>query len=174
MRAAEKNRIQAPGAGLIKQSCEQMIAAFTAQIAAIEARIATLIDEEPGFKSTCIIMQQIKGVGQVTATMICALMPELGSMTGKQAAALAGLAPFANQSGKQDNYRKVRGGRKDLRPVLYMAAMSAAKTDPDFRPFYDRLIKAGKKPIVANTAVMRKLIVVLNARVRDSRLQIQS
>jgi transposase len=105
----------------------------------------------------------IPGVGQKTAAALIALMPELGSLSRRQAVALAGLAPHPNQSGQTDAYRRTRGGRPEVKRVLFMAAISAAKHNPTLSAFYKRL-SAGKKPLVAILAIMRKLVVIANAK----------
>lgn len=94
-------------------------------------------------------------------------MPELGAMTRHQAAALAGLAPHPNESGLTKGYRKMRGGRPEVRTLLFMPALRAAAGKGEFAPFYKRLKANGKKPIVAIGAVMRKIVITLNARLRD-------
>ena len=94
-------------------------------------------------------------------------MPEIGSLSPKQIAALAGLAPMNRDSGIMRGRRTIWGGRADVRAVLYMAAVTAARCNPFLRAFYKRLIAAGKKRMVALTAVMRKLLTTLNAMIRD-------
>ena len=113
----------------------------------------------------------IKGVGAKTAAALIALMPELGALGRKQAAALAGLAPHPQQSGERDAYRRTRGGRSEVRKALFMAALSARKHNPTLKPFFERLIRAGKKPMVAIVAIMRKLIVIANAKLRPPKPQ---
>jgi transposase len=103
-------------------------------------------------------------------------MPEIGAMSGRQAASLAGLAPHPHQSGQRDSYRRTRGGRPEVCPkgtqsvkrALFMAAMAARNHNPALKAVYERLIHNGKKPLVAITALMRKLITIINARLRDS------
>lgn len=94
-------------------------------------------------------------------------MPELGTLGRKQAAALAGLAPHPRQSGDADRYRRTRGGRPEIKRALFMAALSASRHDTALSAFYKRLRENGKRPLVALTAVMRKMIVIANARLRD-------
>ena len=101
------------------------------------------------------------------ACTLIALLPELGSMTRKQVAALVGVAPYAFESGTLKGRRCIWGGRANVRQVLYMAAMSASNWNPAFKAFHDRLKAAGKLPKVAIVAVMRKMITTLNAMVRD-------
>jgi transposase len=96
-------------------------------------------------------------------------MPELGSLDGKQAASLAGLAPVARQSGRWTGHAFIRGGRASLRQALYMPALVAARFNPELKAKYQKLIKAGKPAKIAITAIMRKLIVLSNALLRDRR-----
>lgn len=137
-------------------------------IEAIDGAIEAVVKISQPLKRDLRILQTIKGVGRITAVAVLALMPELGRLTHKQAAALAGLAPHPNQSGSRDAYRPVRGGRPDVRRSLFMAALSASRRNPQLAEFYQRLIARGKKPIVAITVIMRKLIVICNARLRDA------
>ena len=114
------------------------------------------------------LLQSVPGVGPVFAHSLLALMPELGSMTGRQAASLLGVAPFDCDSGSFKGQRRIFGGRRNLRDVAYMAALVASKWNPVLKTFRDRLEAAGKKPKVAIVAVMRKLIVTLNAMIRNN------
>ena len=102
-----------------------------------------------------------------TAILLAATMPELGTMTRRQAASLAGLAPHPNDSGTIRGYRRMRGGRGNVRAALFMAALAASRANGPLRLTYQRLVENGKKPIVAIAALMRKIIVILNARIRD-------
>jgi len=99
------------------------------------------------------------------------MMPELGSLTRRQAASLAGVAPHPRDSGTLKGYRRMRGGRTTIRPVLFMAALAASRAKGDLSLFYQRLVQNGKKPIVAIAALMRKIVVILNARLRDQSQQ---
>ncbi|API87772.1 hypothetical protein F7310_05025 [Francisella uliginis] len=94
-------------------------------------------------------------------------MPELGSLNRKQVASLAGVAPYAYESGKKIGYRKTYGGRADLKPVLFMSAMTASRSNGKLGTFYNKLVENGKKKMVALIAVMRKIIVIANAKIRD-------
>ena len=113
----------------------------------------------------------IPGVGDKTAAALIALMPELGSLDRRKAAALAGLAPHPKQSGDAEGYRRTRGGRPEVKRVLFMAALSARKHNPNLKAFYERLVQAGKKPLVAITAIMRKLVVIANATLKSATVQ---
>jgi transposase len=169
-RTAWGNRRKAPGAlaAMIDPICK----ALAEQIRAVDAAIAKLLESCPHLKQAVATVRTIKGMAAVTAPGLLALMPELGTLDSKQAAALAGLAPHPNQSGSRDGYRAVRGGRPQVRRLLFMAALTAARADPILKIFYQRLIANGKKPIVAITAVMRKIVVIANARLRDLQQQL--
>ena len=96
------------------------------------------------------------------------LLPELGQLNRKQVASLCGVAPYAQQSGEKSRYRRTYGGRRNLRPVLFMAAMGARrKKGSDLSAFFERLEKKGKKPMVALVAIMRKIVVISNARIKE-------
>lgn len=163
---AWSNRCQAPTA--LIGFTDPIRQALAQQIAALEADIQALIDNCQEIARDIATLRTIKGIGPVTAPSLFALMPELGTLIGKKAASLAGLAPHPNQSGTRNGYRPVKGGRPEIKRLLFMAAMTARKYDPKLKTFYERLIANGKKPIVALTAVMRKIIVIANARLRDS------
>ena len=112
-------------------------------------------------------LKSVKGVGDQTARALLIYMPELGQLNKKEAAALVGVAPYNKDSGKSSGYRSIRGGRHQVRNLLYMAAVSAARCNIILREFYLRLIHNGKKPKVALIAVMRKLIVLLNHMIKN-------
>ena len=167
-RLAYANRRAAPAAEPVHAYLEALVESFDAQIKAIEADIDALCARcEPIAKAVKTLVA-IQGVGQKTASALIALMPELGSLPRRQAAALAGLAPHPNQSGQTDAYRRTRGGRPEVKRVLFMAALSARKHNPNLKAFYERLVQAGKKPLVAITAIMRKLVVIANAKLKTA------
>ena len=128
----------------------------------IEQEIETLIAQDQDWHAKSQRMQQVKGVGPVTAATICALVPEIGTLSDKTISALVGLAPPPDQSGPNDRPRHVRGGRKHVRDVLYMAALGAITHNPILRRFHQRLKDKGKHGFVRIVAVMRKLICLLN------------
>jgi transposase len=129
----------------------------------IEKAIDAALDADPELAAKAKLIRSVPGVGPVFAASLLALMPELGSLTGRQAASLLGVAPFACDSGTHRGQRRIAGGRRALRDVAYMAALVAANHNPILKAFNDRLRAAGKKPKVALVAVMRKLITTLNA-----------
>lgn len=166
-RVAYANRMTAPGAEIVQGCIKKVMTCLNAQIKTLDAAIETLIRNSQPLTRAAAALRTIKGIGPQTTAALLALMPELGTLDRKQAAALAGLAPHPKQSGGYDGYRRTKGGRPEVKRVLFMAAMVAAKHNPMLRAFYDRLIESGKKKLVALTAVMRKMIVIANARIRD-------
>jgi transposase len=126
---------------------------------AIEAAIAA----EPDLAARHKLLRSVPGVGPVYAAALLAFMPELGTLTSKQAAALLGVAPFDCDSGGYKGQRRISGGRRNLRDIAYMAALVAGTHNPVFKAAKDRLLAAGKPPKVALVALMRKMIVTLNA-----------
>ncbi len=126
------------------------------------------IQNMPLWRAKDEILQSPKGVGPVLSHMLLAKMPELGTLNRKQAGKLVGVAPLNRDSGKFRGKRKAWGGRAEIRSVLYMATMSAIRSNPVIRVFYQRLIEAGKPHKVAITACMRKLLTILNAMVKNN------
>lgn len=137
-------------------------------IAMLDKAIAKAVADDEAMARKDKLMQSVPGVGPVFAHSLIALMPELGSMTGRQAASLLGVAPFDCDSGSFKGQRRIFGGRRNLRDVAYMAALVASKWNPTLKTFRERLEAKGKKPKVAIVAVMRKLIVTLNAMIRNN------
>ena len=162
-----KNRLSAPGAAAIQPYLGKLLACLDRQIAAITRDIAALIRAHGTLGQAIKAIRGIVGIGATTAAALLALIPELGALTRRQAAALSGLAPHPPQSGATDAYRRTRGGRPEVKRVLFMSAMVAAKHDPTLRAFYQRLLTNGKKPMVALVAIMRKLVVICNAVLRQ-------
>ena len=170
-RVAWNNRLKAPGAEQAEAHMRAILSCLQTRIAAIEAEIAELLKSTPDLERARQALAAIPGIGPATAATLIALMPELGTLDRKQAAALAGLAPHPRQSGASNGYRRTKGGRPLVKRAVFMAALSASRTNPQLRQTYQRLITAGKKPIVALTAIMRKLIVIANAKLRDTQLK---
>lgn len=136
-------------------------------VADFDHRIADLIAAEPNLRQTRALVQSIPGVGPVTAATLMALVPELGQRSPKAIAALAGLAPFNHDSGKQRGQRAIRGGRKRVRDALYMAAVAASRSNSRFKTNYKALREAGKPAKLAFIALARKLLITANAVLRD-------
>jgi transposase len=166
-RTAWANRAGAPGAAELDRYIQPLLGCLAAEIVAVDADIASLIDGSPLLRRDAAALCGIAGIGPRTAAALIGLMPELGRLTRRQAAALAGLAPHPRQSGARDAYRRVKGGRPEVKRSLFMAALVAAQHNPQLRAFRQRLIEQGKKPLVAIVAVMRKLIVIANAVLRE-------
>lgn len=164
---AEKNRLKSPGCRVVEESCKAMIAFLKDQIKAIEERIEGIINKDPILKKKMEILQTIPGIGAITATYLIALLPELGTLNRRKIAALAGLAPMANDSGKYRGYRRTGYGRSEIKPILFLAAMAARNSKTDLKKFYEKLIKKGKEKMVALTALMRKILTIANARLKD-------
>ena len=144
-------------------------AALRLRIKALELRISAMMAQDPAFGRKAAILRSIPGIGPVACAALLAEMPELGQLDRRKAAALLGVAPMDNSSGRRNGPRSIRGGRPALPAVLEMAAQAAARTGAHFAAFKQRLRHAGKKPKVAITAVMRKLIVLANALIRDNK-----
>lgn len=168
-RTAWSNRSRAPGGRA--EIIAPLLTALNIQIRTVEAEIKALLDTCQPLREAVAVLRTIKGLGPTIAPTLIALMPELGTLDRRRIASLAGLAPHPNQSGTSDGYRKVRGGRAQIKPILLLPAMTAARHDPNLKAFYQRLIADGKKPIVALVAVMRKMIIIANARLRDAERQ---
>jgi transposase len=166
MLIAEKNRYQAPRANLIKKSCITMIKMLTKQVEAIDAEINALIENDADLKAKKETLKTIPGIGNIIANELLILMPELGKINRKEIASLAGLAPRANDSGVHRGYRRTGYGRNTVKPILFLAAMAARNSKSPLRDFYLKLIANGKKKMVALVALMRKIIVIANARLK--------
>jgi transposase len=138
------------------------------ELTKIEETLTELINRDPDLKMQVERLDEIKGVGKVTAMNVLLHMPELGQLTPKEASALAGVAPFNKDSGQMKGKRQIGGGRAPVRSALYMAILSARKFNPVIKKFYDRLIAKGKLAKVAMVACMRKLIIIMNAMMRDN------
>lgn len=138
------------------------------ELALIEDSLKQQFERDAVLKDKLTRLDSIKGVGQVTAMNVLIHMPELGQLTPKEASALAGVAPFNKDSGQMKGKRQINGGRAPVRAALYMAALSAKKSNAALKRFYDRLITRGKLKKVALVACMRKLIIIMNAMIRDN------
>lgn len=138
-----------------------------ADIEVLDRRIVELIAADPALAAKNALLRSMKGVGPVLAHTLLAFLPELGQLTRKQIAALVGVAPFEDQSGKRQGARFIQGGRPAVRGPLFMAAMVAGAHNPVLAAARERLRRAGKKPKVAVVAVMRRMLTILNALIRD-------
>jgi transposase len=151
----------------LKKSIMRLTKALERELSDINENIDDQIRASPVWMEKESLLSSVPGVGPITARTLIAEMPELGRMSGKQAAALAGLAPYTRQSGKWRGKSFTGGGRPSVRTVLYLAAMAARRYNPVLKTFADRLIKQGKSKRLAIIAVARKLLTFLNAIIRD-------
>lgn len=145
---------------------DQRISQLRQMLKEVEAEIADHIAAHQALAADAALLRSMPGVGPVTAARLIADLPELGKASRGEIAALVGVAPFADDSGKRQGKRRCAGGRKAVRNTLYMAATVAVRHNPTLKAFNDRLRAAGKPPKVALGAVMRKLVVILNAMMR--------
>ena len=154
---------------LLKRQNAARLKQIEAQREAVDAEINALIQGDSDLAQRFAILCSIPGIAEVSAAMLLIEMPELGSLDEKQVAALAGLAPIARQSGNWKGKSFIRGGRQQVRQGLYMPALVAIRFNADLKAKYEQLIKAGKAPKQAITAVMRKLIILANALLKKGR-----
>jgi transposase len=169
---AWNNRSKAPQAAYAEATHTTMVAVLTAEIDKINNRIKAVIDEDDGLKQSDKTLREVSGIGPTVSAGLIALMPELGRLDRREVASLAGVAPHPRQSGQSNAYRSTRGGRPEVRRLLFMAALAASRSKSNLAKFYKKLIENGKKPIVALTAMMRKIIVIANAKIRDQQLKV--
>ena len=163
MLEAETNRLEHARNPLVLKSLRTSIKTIRKTLDLIEAEIALLLEAEDSLARKAQLMRTVPGVGPVVAATLIAHMPELGTLPRGRAAALAGLAPFDNDSGQHKGRRRIDAGRSAVRRCLYMAALGAIRACPHLRDYAARIKARGKPAKVAITAVMRKLIVILNA-----------
>jgi transposase len=172
MLVAEKNRnsallVQRTASPAIAKSIDVHIKWLQKQIAELDDDIDKLIRNSPVWREKDDLLQSVPGVGRVTSRTLLSCVPELGTLDRKKIAALIGLAPYNRDSGQGVGRRAIWGGRAAVRSALYMATIAAIRCNPLLQTFYARLKAAGKPSLVAITATMRKLLITLNAMVRD-------
>lgn len=163
------NRSKTVTARLLKRQLRQSEKQAKRQIAQIDAECQKIAMSDPALAQRLAILMSIPAVGEVTAMTLLAEMPELGNLNDKQAASLMGVAPIARDSGTFRGKRHIRGGRAQVRQAVYMAALVATRFNADMKRKYKTLIENGKPPKVALTAIMRKIIILANALIRDNR-----
>jgi transposase len=168
-RIAARNREQVAQNGVVKRQLKARLTQIERQISEIEKAMAIIVESDETLSRRRAILASIPGIGPITAMAIIVEMPELGALDGKQAASLAGLAPITRESGGWKGRSRIQGGRASLRCGLYMPALVALRINPDLRRKYQALKEAGKPSKVAIAAIMRKLIVLANALIRDGR-----
>jgi transposase len=168
MRGAEANRLRLCHAG-VRAFVQAAVARCDAEVAELEQQIQAVLAAVPVLAANAGLLRGVPGLGPVAVSSLVPGVPELGQMSPKEAGVLVGLAPWARDSGASSEPRHIRGGRAEVRHVLYMAALVAARHNPVLKPFYERLLAKGKPKKVALVAVARKLLIIANAIVRDQR-----
>lgn len=167
MLVQEKNRQKSPLSIYSLKSIRSVIDCLEEQIEITTQEIVEIIKSNEELSKKKAELKSVPGIGEITANTLLALVPELGSLNRKEIASLCGLAPYPKQSGTKTWYSRTLGGRRNLRPILFLAAMGARRTKTPLSEFYERLEKNGKKKMVALVALMRKIIVIANAKIRD-------
>ncbi|MBN2222152.1 MAG: IS110 family transposase [Vallitaleaceae bacterium] len=152
----------------IKQSIQRQMKQLEKEVEWINEELEDNFKKDQAHDKKRKLLRSIMGVGYETSTLLVTDLPELGQLTREQISNLIGVAPRTKESGKKQSYRAISHGRSQIRKVLYMAALVAMRYNNRMKEFYRKLIQAGKKPKVALVAIMRKLIIIMNAMVRDS------
>lgn len=163
MRTAEQQRLSGPDQRM-RRSVSFMIEALDSEIGRVDLDLQSFIDTH--YSELAALLDSVKGVGKATISTLLAEVPELGKLSGREVSALIGVAPINRDSGATRGRRSIFGGRRDVRKVLYMAALTASRYNPVIKVFYQRLVAAGKPKKLALTACARKLLVILNAIAR--------
>jgi transposase len=174
LRTAQTNQRRLVSDADVLASIAEVVALINRQIRALEAKIAALIDSDPLWQRLDEAFRSIKGVADRTVARLMAEMPEIGTLSNKAVAKLAGLAPIARDSGKISGKRPVRGGRRGIREILFVVAEVVRRHDPDFAACHARLSQAGKPKKLMRVALARKLLVRLNAKAREARAELAS
>ena len=167
MRTAESNRLDRVNDSTIARMHRQTIKSFDRQLKKVEAMMNNLIEQDADLRRDAKTAESVPGIGRLTAGRLVALLPELGSCTPAQIARLIGVAPINRDSGQMRGRRTTGGGRSHIRAMLYMPTLVAVRHNPVIRQMYQRLVAKGKPKMVALVACMRKLIIYLNAMIRD-------
>lgn len=168
MRVADSNRLGSTGEADMRKMVKQHLQWLDRHIEKLEKQIDQIIEEDPEMQQKAKKIQSIKGLGKICSATLLAQLPEIGTLSKREVAALTGLAPYNRDSGTFKGKRHVYGGRKNLRACLYMGAVSASQCNPVLKVFYTRLVEENHCPKkVALTAVMRKLVIAANAAVKN-------
>jgi len=166
MLVMEKNHLLSTRLSL-QAGVQEHITWLQQEIDRLTQRIQKDLQDTPGFRDKDRILRSAKGVGPITSLILLSDLPELGQLDHKKIAALVGVAPFNDDSGRRRGQRRIKGGRTHVRQALYMAAVAASRFNPTIRRFYQRLLTSGKQKKVALVACMHKLLTILNAMLRD-------
>ena len=171
-RAAFKVRLHQADDEQLSEQLVRFISTFDKEIKSLEKLMCELVKSNAALNDKAERLKQAHGIGWNTALTLCSHMPELGTLNRSQAAALAGLAPFNRDSGQWRGQRHISGGRGEVRRMLYMCSLTAARKNSILKAFFQRLIAAGKPAKLALTAVARKLLVLLNAALKNEQLSL--
>jgi transposase len=172
MRVVQLNQQRLVTDRAVQASFKKLLGMLARQIRELEQRIAGLLEKDPLWRQLNASFRTIKGVADRTVARLMAEMPEIGTLSNKTISKLAGVAPLANDSGKHQGKRVVRGGRATVREILFIVASVVGRYEPDFIVFQQRLRAAGKAPKVVRIALAHKLLVRLNAKAREVRQQL--
>jgi transposase len=167
MLVAEKNRFQSPRVESVKDGIKIHIDFLENEMATITNEIEEMIKKDEVFKEKRKILRSIKGIGTIISFELLISLPELGQLSRREIASLVGVAPISRDSGKSKGYRRTGHGREGIKPLLYLAAMAARNSKSHLRNYYENLISRGKCKMVALTALMRKIIVIANAKLKN-------
>jgi len=164
----EENRLEKTFIPTVRRDIQVHLAWLRQRLTALNRDLDDQIRQSPLWQDRDRLYQSVPGIGPVVSLTVIAQLPEIGTLPGKKAAALVGVAPYNRDSGRFRGKRMIRGGRSYLRRMLYMAAVAATRWNPVIRTFYQRLVAAGKPKKLALTACMRKLVLILNAMVKHN------
>lgn len=167
MLVAEKNRLQSPRVTSIRRNISEHINFLQEEMNAVTSEIEGLINSNALLTKKREALKSIKGIGKIISLELLISLPELGQLSRREIASLVGVAPIARDSGKHKGYRRTGHGREGIKPLLYLAAIAARNSKSHLRDYYEKLISRGKCKMVALTALMRKIIVIANAKLRD-------
>jgi transposase len=167
MLVMEKCRLKSPCVSSIKKSIQKIITVLETELKEVDVQVHNFIDADEALKKKRDVLLTVPGIGKIIAHELLVLLPELGTLNRRQVASLVGVAPIARDSGQFKGYRKTGHGRMGIKPSLFLAAMAARRSKTNLKDFYESLIARGKKKMVALTALMRKIIVIANARLKS-------
>jgi transposase len=167
-RKIERTRVRAPRAGRMAASFSRAIAFLDGEIKKIEQEITALLAQSPALAGRMTVLRTLPGVGKTVAAAMIAFLPELGAINRRRIASLAALAPHPRDSGTIALHRKTSGGRRALRPILFLAALTATRGHNKLADFYQKLVARGKPKRLALVATMRKIVVIANARLAQA------
>lgn len=167
MRAQEKARL-GTSVEAARRDIEEHITWLDKRIGNLDIDLTNRLRKSDAWKDKADLLKSVPGIGKVSIFMLLARLPELGKLSRAKIAALVGVAPFNDDSGKRRGQRYIRGGRHDVRCILYMATLTAKRCNPAIKQFFDRLVTAGKPFKVAMTACMRKLLTILNVVMKNN------